>query len=128
MKEKSAYHAALKGKCPRCRTGDMFRYPAYKISGLGKMHKRCGTCELSFEPEPGFYYGAMYVSYAFSVAIFLVTSFVVYFAAGDPEIEWYFGAVTLVALLLYPLNFRYSRILFFHVFGGAKYDPTRIKI
>lgn len=33
------------------------------------MPDHCPECGLSFMPEPGFYYGAMYVSYALTIAL-----------------------------------------------------------
>ncbi|MBV6644147.1 MAG: DUF983 domain-containing protein [Cyclobacteriaceae bacterium] len=88
------------------------------------MNEQCAHCGFRFEREPGFFYGAMYVSYALSVGIFLVASVILYFLFGNPNIEVYVVTVALLALLSYPLNFRYSRILFLHVFGGVKYDPS----
>ncbi|WP_421868997.1 DUF983 domain-containing protein [Marinoscillum sp.] len=125
MTAKSPLQAALQGKCPRCRKGDMFEYPLQKITKFYKMHENCPHCGHRFEVEPGYFYGAMYVSYALSVGIFLVTAFILYFLAGDPPLETYIISVVVVALVLYPLNFRFSRILFAHVFGGIKYDPSK---
>ncbi|MGQ4809313.1 hypothetical protein NKDENANG_02729 [Candidatus Entotheonellaceae bacterium PAL068K] len=33
------------------------------------MHKRCASCGLQFEREQGYFLGAMYVNYAFTVAV-----------------------------------------------------------
>ena len=65
----------------------------------------------------------MYVSYAFSVGIFLITTFVLYHLFDDPELWIYITTVIVVSALLYPLIFRYSRIIFLYVFGGIKYQP-----
>lgn len=124
MGEKEALQAVLKGKCPRCRSGAMFTHSPAKLSKFGEMNEQCAHCGFRFEREPGFFYGAMYVSYALSVGIFLVASVILYFLFGNPNIEVYVVTVALLALLSYPLNFRYSRILFLHVFGGVKYDPS----
>ena len=37
----------------------------------GDVKKECDVCHLKYEREPGFYYGAMYVSYALGVALFV---------------------------------------------------------
>lgn len=103
----------------------MFQYPLYNLGKFYKMHERCPHCDHQFEMEPGYFYGAMYVSYALSVGIFLTTVFVLYVFMDDPELSTYIATVVVVALLLYPINFRYSRILFAHVFGGVKYDPSK---
>lgn len=89
------------------------------------MHRYCPNCGHQFEQEPGFYYGAMYISYAVSVGVFLLTALVVYFAFNNPSVTTYVLAVAGVSLILYPLNFRYSRIFFTYLFSGMKYDPKR---
>jgi len=65
------------------------------------------------------------VSYAFSVTIVLVVGFLVYFVGSDPEANVYITVVVIASIVLYPLNFRYSRILFIHLFAGMKYDPEK---
>lgn len=86
------------------------------------MNKQCPHCELRLEPEPGFYQGAMYVSYAFTVAFIVIVGLVLY-VLGDPS-EWvYIGTVIGIMILLIPLNYRYSRILYLYFIGGIKYNP-----
>ncbi|XOV95090.1 MAG: DUF983 domain-containing protein [Bacteroidota bacterium] len=94
------------------------------LKHLGKMNETCSNCGLKYELEPGFFYGAMYVSYTISVAIFITTVFVLYWVAGDPSLTTYILTITGVSLLLYPINLRYSRVLFLHVFGGVKYSSS----
>lgn len=121
MKQPSALTAALSGKCPRCRAGEMFVSSALNIRKSLKMYDKCLKCDLKFEVEPGFFFGAMYVSYVFSVAILIVTTFLLYVLANDPEVHIYIICVTLISLFTYPFNYRYSRIFFLHLFGGVKY-------
>lgn len=123
MTKISALSAGLKGKCPRCRQGDMFTHGTFVINKISSMPRQCESCGLQFEIEPGFYFGAMFVSYAFSVAILLINTFVLYFVFSDPEIWVYITSVAITSALLYPIVFRYSRIIFLHIFGGIKYDP-----
>jgi hypothetical protein len=86
------------------------------------MNEACPHCGVRLEPEPGFYQGAMYVGYAFTVAV-LVTIGIILYLLGDPS-EWvYIGVIIGVMLLLSPLNYRYSRIVYLYFFGGIKYKP-----
>jgi hypothetical protein len=79
------------------------------------------------EPEPGFYQGAMYVSYGFTILVMIIISFILYYFAGNPA-DWIYIVVMIgVMIILVPLNFRYSRILFLYLFGGLKYDPRLSK-
>lgn len=49
--------AAGKCLCPQCRTGKMFKYPAWNWFKAYDMHQDCSVCGLHFEVEPGFFWG-----------------------------------------------------------------------
>jgi len=122
MPQKSQFNAIINLKCPRCREGDMFQYPISKLSKFDKMHKNCPNCSLHYEPEPGFFFGAMYISYAFSVAMFVTVALILYVVFGDPELWVYVVVIPVSVVLLMPLIFRLSRSIFLHLFGGVAYD------
>ncbi|OWP64555.1 DUF983 domain-containing protein [Hymenobacter amundsenii] len=86
------------------------------------MPPACPVCNLNYEPEPGFYWGAMYISFMFSTAIVLVIGFAVYYLLDDPDTWVYILAVATVSLVLTPWSLRYSRTLMLYLFGGAEYD------
>ena len=122
MAEKTLASALLEGKCPRCRKGDMFSYPATNLSKFNVMNKTCPHCGVRLEPEPGFYQGAMYIGYGFTVAVMVIVGLILYFFFDDPS-EWvYIGVVVAIMILAVPLNYRYSRIVYLYSFGGIKYD------
>jgi hypothetical protein len=81
------------------------------------MNAVCSSCEASFEPEPGFYFGALYVSYGFTVGLFFFVWAVLHFLF-DPADWVYITTITVSALLFIPISFRYSRILFLYWFGS----------
>lgn len=88
------------------------------------MNEKCPHCQLRLQPEPGFYQGAMYIGYAFTVAVMVIVGLTLYYL-GDPS-EWvYIGTVIAIMFLLVPLNYRYSRIVYLYAFGGIKYDSNR---
>ena len=124
VSDQMAFKSMIGGKCPQCRQEKMFTHGTYHPKFLN-MHKTCSHCGLQYEREPGFFYGAMYISYGFSVAIVLVAGFLVYFLGSDPEASVYITVVVIASIVLYPINFRYSRILFIHLFAGMKYDPEK---
>nr|PZN58344.1 MAG: DUF983 domain-containing protein [Bacteroidota bacterium] len=124
MAASSRSGAVLRGKCPRCRQGDIFTYPISRLSKFNVMNERCPHCDVMLQPEPGFYQGAMYVSYAFAVAL-IVTIGILLYLLGDPP-EWvYISAIVALTILLAPLNYRASRILYLHLFGGIKFDASK---
>ncbi|MEL7004479.1 MAG: DUF983 domain-containing protein [Bacteroidota bacterium] len=86
------------------------------------MNEDCPVCGLHFEREPGFFVGAMYINYAFSVAIFVAVGIALYVFGGS-GLYVFLATILTIVLLLLPFLFRYSRILFLHIFGGVSYDP-----
>lgn len=109
--------AVWQGKCPRCGKGDIFVHPISSVTQFTKMHKQCDLCDASFEPEPGFYYGSLFISYAFTVAIMVTVWVVLYFTVNPPD--WVYGtALVFFTIVFIPFSFRYSRILFLYWFGG----------
>lgn len=116
--------ALLLGKCPRCHSGDIFKYPiSGHIGQFNQMNLTCQHCEVRLEPEPGFYQGAMYVGYGFTVLSIIFVSIVLYSAGYFSE--WVYIGVNVGLLVLFvPLNYRYSRIIYLYLFGGIKFDPN----
>jgi uncharacterized protein (DUF983 family) len=123
MPYKSLAGALLEGKCPHCRKGDMFTYPVRKLSRFNQMNSLCPYCGIRLEPEPGFYQGAMYVGYGFTILAIGIIGLSLYFL-GNASTGVYIGTVIGVMVLFAPLNYRYSRIVYLYFFGGIKYDPT----
>jgi uncharacterized protein (DUF983 family) len=124
MPEKSWRSALLSGKCPACREGDIFKYPLKKITHFAEMHKNCQHCGSTFEPEPGFYFGAMFVSYALSVVLFIAIWLTLYIF-WDPSDMVYVIIIGLGAMFFTPISFRVSRVLFLYWFGGLSYSPPK---
>lgn len=122
--------AAIFGlKCPQCRSGKMFVFPAafYHPTKFNKMHTHCPKCGGEFSPEPGFFIGAMYISYAFNVAL-IITALVVTIVLFDPKEKWVWlvNCITPV-LLFFPVNFRLSRSLFLHLFGDLRFEQEKFE-
>lgn len=129
MPVQSSLRAILEAKCPKCREGDMFEFPLVHLRKFSHMHTYCPICELRFEVEPGFFIGAMYVSYAMSLGIFFVVSFLIYTLFNNPDFHYYVIGIPLMVLILLPIMYRYSRVIFLHLFGGVKMDTgDRTKI
>src|SRR5262245_59974696 len=114
---RSLWIALLKQRCPRCREGRIFK-------GFVAMNDPCPVCDLVFEREPGYFFGAMYFSYFLAVLILVP---LVYLA------RWLFPnlddlVVPLVAFIPYlpliPIVFRYSRVLWIYFDRGSA--PTEL--
>ena len=112
IKKGSKAYSILRNKCPRCQEGDFFvRNSSFVFKGFSDMHEKCNQCGLSYQQEPGYYFGAMYVSYAINVAI-MVSVWVAFLvlAGNDFNIGWMIFVSVLLGLVLTPLTFRLSRL------------------
>ena len=86
------------------------------------MYEHCPHCGLRYEVEPGYFIGAMYVSYAISGGVALVLGFLLFYGANDPD-GWVYAAVIIPAMILIaPINFRLSRVIWLHYVAGIKYE------
>jgi len=126
----SQWHGLSHSKCPRCRVGKVFTGATYSFK-VQKMNERCPHCDLKFEREPGYFYVAMFVSYAMNVAEMITIAVAAYIFGLQLTYEnlWYYVGVILVAVVLCaPFNYRYSRmILLYWLSPGLHYDPSRSK-
>lgn len=126
-KKKPSYIGAMLGlKCPRCRQGKLFTSQnPFNIKKITDMPSECPVCHQDYSIEPGFYFGASYVSYAFNVAwlvpLFLLVRFVLGF-------EFKVFVITMFVMLpiLTPILSRLSRALWLSIF--VKYDPSTAKL
>lgn len=101
----------------------MFEGATYSLKGR-HMHEFCPHCNLKFEIEPGYFYAAMYVSYALNVAQTVTLAIGTYILAAS-ESPWLYIAVLFLSVCLFaPFNFRYSRIILLHLMTPKiSYDP-----
>lgn len=114
--------ALLQTRCPQCRKGFIFKSSAYDLPHYTEMHENCPHCDLKFEKEIGFFYGAMFISYALNVAVVVSVFMAVYVLLGNPDLWIYITSILIMTFALLPLNFRYSRALMLYLFGGIKYQ------
>ncbi len=115
MKNKTLVHSIVSHQCPGCRSEKMFVGQAYSKK-FSSMHKHCPNCGQALEPEPGFYTGAMYISYAFQVIILVVATATYEILHINGSIIAYLMLVAGINLLLFPLLFRLSRSVWAHLF------------
>lgn len=113
----------LSCKCPRCRQGDLFVKP-FNIKKPVDMPDNCLVCGQAFMPEPGFYYGAMFVSYIFSGFFFLgLAGLGIMYLHLSLNVTFLF--ILIIAALTYFPILRISRSVWIHLM--VKYDPEASK-
>lgn len=119
---RSAFYSVFNNKCPRCHAGNFFiDNNPYILSKFDKMPKRCSICNEDFERETGFYYGAMFVSYALTV-IFGILLFLLLCVAFDCTVVTYLIVFAIFQIILMPIFYRTSRLLWINVF--VRYKKT----
>jgi hypothetical protein len=94
------------------------------FTGTFAMNPRCPVCDLCFQPEPGYFTGAMYFSYALALLIMVPLYFLLHWLTPNWPGAWAAVLAVLLYLPLTPLVFRYSRVLFIYMDRSA--DPTDI--
>ncbi len=102
-------------KCPKCGVGPFFIKDWSYTKGFDHMHSQCSNCGQRFVPEPGFYQGALYVSYSFYVA-FTIAYFVGYNYFFDMNIEYFLFSIILILILLTPWFYRLARRTWLSIF------------
>lgn len=107
--------AFLQGRCPQCRNGNVFTHSGLSIRHFQKMNDNCPECKVKFESEPGFFWGAMYFSYAYSVACFILLGFFYFMYFPDYSLGWYIAAVIGFTLFTSTMSFRMSRLLMMYI-------------
>ena len=116
---KHLFISVFTNTCPRCNKGRVFTYSPFDLKKFDRMEEHCSCCGEKYEKEPGYFYGAMYVSYALMVGWFVITwvanSFV--FEAGT---IWYLSFLMTTIVLFAPLTFRVSRLIWLNFF--TRYD------
>ena len=107
----------LNNRCPRCHEGNFFLSSnPLKFNGILKIHEHCPECGLKYMIEPSFFYGAMYVSYALTVAIAVATFIICQILSLD--LIWTLTTIIIVLILLIPFLVRTSRLIYINMFVG----------
>jgi uncharacterized protein (DUF983 family) len=98
--------AILRARCPACRKGAV-------LKGVFGIHRRCSVCGHDFYPEPGFYLGAMFVSFLLTAMLTVPPMVILKVMEVDTEILIAYPFIQFVFLGSFLLV--YSRILWLHL-------------
>ncbi len=112
----------LGNRCPRCRKGRLFSVRnLFNIRRMHEMPAACQVCQQDFVIEPGFFFGASYVSYALNVAWLVPTFLIVRFVLGF-SYSVFLVVMGVMLVVGIPFLFRLSRSVWIHMF--VKYDAN----
>ncbi len=119
----SRLYSIFRMKCPQCHEGDFFISHPYNLLKAGDIHEHCPNCGLKYSKEPGFYYGAMYVSYALGVALFVTLWVVMNLFLSIESTGLQIFVVIAVTLVLTPYLYALSKIIWANFF--IRYDRSK---
>lgn len=113
---KKVLTSTLFNRCPNCMEGRVFSHNnPYHFKHIFGMYKSCLKCGFRFDREPGYFTGAMYVAYAMTSGWFILW-FLLELTLLDWN-NWFFSIFMMSTIvLLAPLTFRWSRILWLNLF------------
>ena len=118
--KKSPLYSVLNNKCPRCHEGSFFiTNNPYDLKRFGNLNDRCPVCNEDVRREPGYYFGATYVSYGLTVS-FGIGLFLLLCVVFSVEVVPYIIILSTLLILLMPLFYRFSRIIWIHMFVKFK--------
>jgi uncharacterized protein (DUF983 family) len=106
--------------CPRCRSGRIFARSIYL--GFPRMNEHCPVCDLKFEREPGYFLGAMYISYGIGVIVLALLCLLLWRLT-----DWGLSSVIVGACVLFlpfalPVTL-FSRVLW--IYFDRAVDPEK---
>jgi len=107
-------------RCPRCRSQRMFPTGTFSFTRPFEMDARCRACNQDLAPEPGFYYGAMFLSYILSGFFSIGLVALLHWVLGLGLIVSFLILIAILAVL-FVWFFRISRSLWIHI--NVKYRP-----
>lgn len=120
VKKGNKLYSILFFKCPACHEGDFFVSHPYNLKKAGDIYESCKICQTKYSKEPGFYYGAMYVSYALAVAFSISLYVILNVLKFDFTIEQFILFYSLLILFSTPFIYALSKIIWANIFIKIK--------
>jgi uncharacterized protein (DUF983 family) len=116
LKKGSKLNSILTGSCPRCQNESMYvdKNPLH-FSKMIEMNEKCSHCDLKYQIEPSFFYGAMYVSYGLNVAL-SIAAFVVSYVIFKTNLKIAFLSILISNIVLFPFVLRWARNIYINIF------------
>jgi len=88
------------------------------------MNDKCSNCGQTFMPEPSFYMGAMFVSYAVQIVLFLVSYFTINSIYPESGVDTYMSVMVVLVILTLPIVYRLSRSIWIHLM--IRYEANKV--
>jgi uncharacterized protein (DUF983 family) len=125
LKAGNKLYSILGLKCPRCHKGDQFHTGTFSFKRSFDMRNTCEHCGQDFMPEPGFYYGAMFISYIF-MGWFCIGFVMILHWVLDWSLTASFVALIAFVAVFFVYIFRLARSIWINI--NVQYDPEAEKV
>ena len=114
-KEIGLKRSILTLKCPRCRRGNLFNKGGlFRYRRILDMPKKCSNCGQVYEIEPGFWLGALWMSYP--IVILIEVPFIFAAISSQTVNTWLLFSTMIIAFIVfYPLMLRLGRSIWIHI-------------
>ena len=96
----------LRARCPSCHKGKV-------LKGVFSIRTRCPNCNYNFEPEPGFYLGAMAVGFLLTAVVTIPPTIILKILNVDIGLLIVFPIIEFIFVGTFLMF--YSRILWLHL-------------
>jgi uncharacterized protein (DUF983 family) len=108
MPLKNKLYSIFTCKCPKCNESDMYESPAFSYRKAFDMKQKCEKCNFNYFPEPGYYYGSMFISYIWTgwMCLGIVALLHWYFKYS---INFSFAVLITILAVMFVYSFRISR-------------------
>ncbi|WP_417352119.1 DUF983 domain-containing protein [Flavobacterium alkalisoli] len=121
----SKFTDIVEEKCPKCGQGKVFKSKgSLFLFRLPKMNEHCEVCDHKFLREPGYFFGAMYVSYGLTVAEMIGVYAIAHFFIKD--FGYMLALIAFMAVALSMFNFRLSRMLWIYMFDSKEEKKEQV--
>ena len=114
--------AMFRLKCAECHRGDLFPTGSFSFSRPFEMYRRCPRCNANYFPEPGFYYGAMFISYILSSFLILGFVMLLHWVFDVSLMASFWWTLVLVAVF-FVWWFRFARAVWLNLVVGYRGPP-----
>jgi uncharacterized protein (DUF983 family) len=102
-------------KCPKCGKGYVFKQNV-SLLNLPIMNDTCEKCNYRYDREPGYFLGAMYISYGFAILQGIITFLTLHYSFPLLSTLCKTIIVMLVITILGRKNYKLSRVIYIHIF------------
>jgi uncharacterized protein (DUF983 family) len=107
-------------RCPRCRVGQIYNHSIF--IGFPKMYESCSTCHLRYDREPGYFLGAMYISYGLALPLVALIAVLLWKFTGWGVGKTMIWTVVLILPFVPSITFL-ARVLWIYL--DQTFDPAR---